>query len=236
MELFVNNLAGYLNTSIFYAFLASFAGGLLTSFTPCVYPLIPITSSFVTAQNIDKGSRSKAFLLSLFYVIGVSLVYAFLGVFAAMTGQFFGELSTHPVSQLIVGNIMILLGLSMLDVFFLQAPAFLRNSENRKVRGFGGALLVGMVSGLVVAPCTAPPLGVLLAFVATTKSAVLGGSLLFVFAFGMGALLLLVGTFSGFLGVLPKSGAWMVKIKKAIGFSMILVGEYFIFKAGELWF
>ena len=133
---------------------------------------------------------------------------------------------------------MILMALSMLDVFHIQAPKFLRNSggDSKLIKkGYLGVLLLGMVSGLVVAPCTAPPLGVLLTYVATTGNVVRGAGLLFVFSMGMGALLLLVGTFSGVMSTLPRSGNWMIWIKKGMAFLIILVGEYFIFSAGKVW-
>ncbi|MCP4134395.1 MAG: cytochrome C biogenesis protein [bacterium] len=238
METFSNNIGLYLDTSILLSFAAAFTGGLLTSFTPCVYPLIPITSGFVTSKNLETGTKWNAFFLSVLYVLGVSVVYAGLGVFAAQTGKLFGQLSTNPVSYFIVGNIMIILSLSMFDVFYLQfrLPSFLQRSkqkENRK--GFLGVFLIGMASGLVVAPCTAPSLGMLLAYVSTTQNLLMGALLLFVFSLGMGTLLVVVGTFSGALSVLPKSGQWMVRIKKGMAVVMILMGEYFIFKAGQLW-
>ncbi|MCP4716360.1 MAG: thiol:disulfide interchange protein, partial [Deltaproteobacteria bacterium] len=151
--------------------------------------------------------------------------------------KIFGSVSTSPIAMLIVGNIMILLGLGMLDVFILQIPSFLQPKQNQNQRsGLLGALIIGMVSGLVVAPCTAPPLGVLLTFAASKQNIFLGGLLLFVFAYGMGTLLILVGTFSGAVAVLPKSGKWMVAIKKSLAAVMLIIGEYFIFKAGQAWF
>jgi len=237
MESFANNLETYLNGSIFIAAFVAYIGGVLTSFTPCVYPLIPITSSYVTSQTMNQKGKLNAFFLSLAYVLGVSIVYSVLGVIAAMTGDFFGNVSTSPVSLVIVGNVMVLLGLSMLDVFYLQAPAFIRNigGGNKKRKGIFGAVMLGMVSGVVVAPCTAPPLGMILTYVATTKNAVLGGSVLFTFSVGMGTLLIIAGTFSGIISNIPKSGNWMIYIKKALGVIMILTGEYFVFQAGQLW-
>lgn len=236
METFVNNLGLYLNTSITLAFAAAFVGGVLTSFTPCVYPLIPITATYITSSNIKKGTKTNAFLLAFIYVTGVSIVYAGLGMFAAMTGSFFGSISTHPVTYFVVGNIILLLGLSMLDVFSIRLPSFMQTAGvNKKRKGLLGALLVGMASGLMVAPCTAPSLGVLLTFVATKQSFFLGASLLFTFAFGMGVLLIIVGTFSGILPVLPKSGGWMEKVKMLLAFIMFIIGEYYIFKAGQFY-
>jgi len=230
MEQMIGNLQVYLKASMLMSFVAAFFGGLLTSFTPCVYPMIPITVSYVGGGNLG-GSKVRGFVLSLFYVIGVAVTYASLGVFAAITGRLFGQISTNPYAYFIVANIIIILGLGMLDVFTLPLIA---PKASPKSGGVIGAFFVGIASGFVAAPCTAPVLGVLLAYVASTQDIIFGGSLLFVFAFGMGALLVLVGTFSGVLAALPKSGEWMVKIKKGLGLFMIGLGEYFLIKMGQL--
>jgi len=224
-------MEAYLQASILMSFIAAFLGGLLTSFTPCVYPMIPITAGYVGSRNLG-GSKVRGFILSLSYVLGVALTYSFLGVFAAATGRFFGQVSTNPYAYLIVANIIILLGLSMLDVFTI--PSFVPKSASSERGGIGGAIIIGMASGFVAAPCTAPVLGVMLAYVASTGNILLGWSLLFVFSLGMGVLLVLVGTFSGLVAALPRSGEWMVKVKKGIGFLMIGLGEYFLIKMGEL--
>jgi thiol:disulfide interchange protein DsbD len=232
MEQLISNLDAYLQASLIMSFVAAFLGGLLTSFTPCVYPMIPITAGYVGGGNLG-GSKARGFILSLFYVIGVAVTYASLGVFAALTGRLFGEISTNPYAYFIVANVIIIMGLGMLDVFPIPLIGL---KASPKSGGVVGAFLVGAASGFVAAPCTAPVLGVLLAYVASTQNIFLGGGLLFIFALGMGALLLLVGTFSGVLAALPKSGGWMVKIKKAMGFLMIALGEYFLIEMGKLLF
>ena len=236
MNEIILNLSDYLKDSIFLALIISYFAGILTSFTPCVYPLIPITASVITSQNSEHKSKKMSFFLSLSYVLGISLVYALLGMFAALSGKIFGQLSTNPYANLFVGSFIILLALNMLDVFYIPLPSFMqnRNSQN-KSKSIINVFFIGLVSGLVVAPCTAPPLAVLLTFVATTQKVFTGGLALFLFSFGMGTLLILIGTFSGFLSTLPKSGLWMVKIKKVLAFLMIIMGEYFIFKAGQYW-
>ena len=214
------------------SFVVAFLGGVLVSCTPCVYPMIPITASFVGSRNVG-GSRLKGFLLSLFYGIGVAVTYSALGVFAAITGRLFGQIATNPYAYFIIANIVIVLGLAMLDVF--QIPVIAPKQEIKR-GGYLGIFIVGVCSGFVAGPCTTPVLGVLLAYVASTKNIVLGGSLLFVFAFGMSLLLIVVGTFSGIIATFPKSGEWMVKIKKALGIMMIGLGEYFLIKMGQLLF
>ncbi len=230
MDHLINGLQNYLQTSLTMAFTAALLGGVLASLTPCVYPMIPITAGYIGSTNIG-GSRGRAFLLAVIYVAGIAVTYAAMGVFAALTGRLFGEFNSSPWSFLLVGNIILLLGLSMLDVFTL--PMFVPKDRGKK----GGLLPtfgLGLASGLVAGPCTAPVLGVLLAYVASTGNAFLGASLLFVFAFGMGILLIVVGTFSGLMAAMPRSGNWMVHIKKGIGWLMIILAEYFLIQAGKL--
>lgn len=230
MEHFLSQMESYLQTSLLLSFVAAYLGGLLASLTPCVYPMIPITAGVITNSNLG-GSKLRGFLLSLCYVTGMAVTYAGLGIFAAATGSFFGSINTSPWTFLVIGNIILLLGLGMLDVFHMPmvAPRF-----SAKIKGIPGAFLIGIFSGFVAGPCTAPVLGVLLAYVASTRDMVMGALLLFVFAFGMGAILLAVGTFSGLMASIPRSGGWMVKIKKAMGFLMVILAEYFLVKAGMM--
>ncbi len=234
MESVINNLNTYLQASVLMSFVAAFFGGVVTSFTPCIYPMIPITAGYVGSRNMG-GAKVKGFVLSLFYVVGVAATYAAMGVFAAVSGRFFGEINSSPYPHFIVANLMIILGLGMLEVFAI--PMFApKQSMRPEPGGIGSVFVIGLLSGLVAGPCTAPVLGVLLAYVASTQNILFGGSLLFVFAFGMGIILIAVGTFSGIMAALPKSGAWMVKVKKGMGFFMIALGEYFLIKAGQLLF
>lgn len=230
MENIVGSLDVYLQGSIAMALLAAFLGGILASFTPCVYPMVPITAGYVGSRNLG-GSKLKGFALSFFYVLGVAVTYATLGMIAALSGSFFGEVSTNPWAYFIVANIIILLGLGMLEVFTI--PTFAPKATPQ-LGGLLGVFLLGIASGFVAGPCTAPVMGVLLAYVATTGNTFLGASLLFAFALGMGLLLMIVGTFSGVLASLPRSGEWMVKIKKLLGIFMIGLGEYFLIKMGQL--
>lgn len=230
MDHFLSNIESYLQTSLFFSFIAAYLGGVLASLTPCIYPMIPITAGVISHCNLG-GSKLRSFLLSFFYITGMAVTYAGLGIFAATTGRFFGTINTNPWVFIAVGNIIVLLGLSMLEVFHIPsfAPQF-----QQKAMGIPSVFLIGMTSGLVAGPCTAPVLGVLLAYVASTQNMFLGGSLLFVFAFGMGAILLVVGTFSGVLATIPRSGQWMVKIKKILGGAMLVLAQYFFVRAGMM--
>jgi thiol:disulfide interchange protein DsbD len=213
------------------AYLIVFAAGVLTSFTPCVYPMIPVTVTYI--GGAQAGSKKRAASRTLVYVLGIAIVYAALGAFAALTGRFFGQISTNPWVYFIVGNIIVLFGLSMLDVLVIPVPGILARG-GKAGDGYLGSLVMGMASGFVAAPCTAPVLGTVLIYVGSRGNVAYGASLLFAFALGLGFLLLLLGIFAGALTSLPKAGAWMVTIKKAFGFGMILVGEYFLIKMGRL--
>ena len=119
----LENLGEYIKQAPLLAIGVSFVGGVLTSFTPCVYPVIPITIGVIGARG--STSRLHALIVSLTYVLGMALVYAVLGMIAALTGQFFGKVSVHPITNLIVGNICILFALNMFDVFYIPMPSFL---------------------------------------------------------------------------------------------------------------
>ncbi len=214
-----------------FSYLLIFLGGVLTSLTPCVYPLIPVTIGYIGANSA--GTKARAFLLSLFYVLGIAFVYSFLGAVAALGGSVFGEISANPWTYLIVGNIFLILGLSMMDLFNFSLPGFLSfgNKASAK-KGILGAFLIGISAGFVIGPCTAPILGAVLTYVGSRQNVLLGVSLLFTYALGMGFILLLVGTFTGLAASLPRSGKWLNIIKKIFGLILIACAEYFIIQAG----
>lgn len=236
IENLINNLSVYLQGSAILAFGAAYLGGVLISFTPCTYPLIPITVGFIGAQGAS--SKLRGFLLSLFYVLGLAVTYAALGAVAALSGRLFGQMQTTPLVYFIMANICLIMGLSMLDVFKISIPIPQRmmNFSGGGKKGFITSFLLGVASGFVIGPCTAPVLAVLLGYVALQTNLAMGIGLLFVFAFGMGTLLILVGTFAGFISSLPKSGAWMTKISRVFGVILIGAAEYFLYTAGTLSF
>ncbi len=230
MDILLSQFDTYLQSSLLASLVIAFLGGVLASLTPCVYPMIPITAGVIGHANVG-GSKRRGFVLSLTYVTGMALTYAALGIFAAATGRFFGSINSSPWTFLVVGNVFLLFGLGMLDV--VQLPTFAGKFTNKRL-GIAGIFLAGISSALVAGPCTTPVLGSLLAYTASSQSLIMGGLLLFVFSLGMGALLLGVGTFSSFLASIPRSGAWMVKIKKTMGLLMLVMAQYFFIKAGSL--
>ena len=209
-----------------------FWAGVLVSFTPCVYPVMPLTASFIAGVN-TKGTKWMGFVLSLIYVFGLALTYCALAVFAALTGKFFGQIQNSPGAFIVIANIFIFFGLVMFDV--IPVANFGVNVQNKiKIKNIWTVVLFGMASGLAVGACTAPVLGALLVYVASKQNIFHAASLMFVFSYGVGASLILVGTFSGILGNLPKSGAWLIRVKQFCGLVMIIAAEYFLIKAGML--
>ncbi len=217
------------------ALAASFFWGVLAGFTPCAYPMIPITVGFIGGRA--GASRWRGFVLSSIYVLGVAVVYSALGAFAALSGQMFGVLTTNQWTYLVMANVCLLCGLIMLEAIPISSPAFLNRMQVRSIAGNDilTTFLMGGASALVVSSCTAPMLGVLLTFVATGGNVIQGMSMLFAFAYGMGVLVILVGTFTGLLASIPRSGMWMNRVQKAFGLLMIVVAEYFLIRSGELW-
>ncbi len=165
--------------------------------------------------------------MSLIFVTGLAVTYSILGLIASIGGMFFGRISSHPITQMAVGAIIVLFGLNMLfDLFSFSWHG--PKVDTRK--GYFSTLLLGMSTGLVASPCLTPALASILAYLATKKNVFYGMSLLMAFAYGMGIILILAGTFSSILVNLPKSGKWMVYIKR-IGSSIVIIfGLYFIYQ------
>lgn len=232
MNEFLQGLNTYLHSAPLLAFFAVFIGGILTSFEPCIYVMLPITVAVIGSQS--EGKKLKSFLMSVVYVSGISVTYSALGAIAALTGSIFGSMSTKPIVNFIMGNICILLGLSMFDIFHIKIPSFISNLQGKRIgKGFTMIFFLGIFSGLVAGPCTAAVLGVTLAYVATKQNLFFGISLLFTFSIGMGILLIIIGTFTGILTSIPKAGPWMEKIRKILGIILICIGEYFLYITGK---
>jgi cytochrome c-type biogenesis protein len=221
-----------------------FAGGVLTSLTPCIYPMIPITAAIVGGTTIEgrgtghegRRARWRPLFLTLCYVVGLAAVYATLGLIAGMTGTLFGAVSTNPWLYFAMANLLLVAALAMLDVIPIRLPAGLahRAATAGTAGRASGAFVMGAMSGLVAAPCGAPVMAAVLTWVTTTKSAALGFLYLFVFSLGMCALLVVVGVSSGTIARLPRAGAWMLWVKRLFALVMIGVAEYYFVKMGQL--
>src|ERR1043166_4089034 len=207
------------------AYLAAFGFGFQTSLTPCVYPMIPITLGIFGARG--KGvSRGRALALATAYVVGMGLTYSALGVTIALIGGQFGTILANPFVVVPIVLLFAALAASMFGAFELNLPSSWQARLNQVGgRGFRGAFAMGMVGGLIAAPCTGPFLLGLLTFVATTRSVLGGGSLLFVYAIGMGVLFWVLAAFAMSL---PRSGRWMEWVKSGGGILLLLGAIYFL--------
>ena len=234
------DLAQRLSESPISALPFLYLAGVLTSLTPCIYPMIPITAAIVGGANAD-GTRppmARTLLLTLSYVIGLATVYAGLGVLAGLTGTMFGTVSTNPWLYFVMANLLLLSALAMLDVIPIRLPAALAGRAATAGTGgrMGGAFVMGAMSGLVAAPCGAPVMAAVLTWVTRTGSGVLGFLYLLAFSFGMCTLLVVVGLSSGAVARLPRAGAWMVQVKRFFALVMLGVAEYYLIEMGKLLF
>lgn len=210
---------------VWLAYLLAFVAGLATSLTPCVYPLIPITMGLFGARA-EETTRKRALGLAACYVGGIAAMYTGLGVFFGLTGKAFGTFMASPLVIVPIALFFVAMAASMFGAFELALPNELQGRlAHVGGKGPGGAFVMGLVAGIIAAPCTGPPLAVLLAFVSTQRSVFLGGSLLFVYALGMGVLFFLI---AGFALKLPRSGAWMEAVKSVFGVVMLVAALYFL--------
>ncbi len=207
-----------------YAGLTAFVGGLLVCLTPCVYPMIAITVSVFGAR--ESKSRLHAMGLSTAFVLGISAMFTPLGVVAGYTGSLFGSTLSNPWVLALVAIVFLTLAASMFGAFEFVLPSFVTNKLAQLGGiGYGGAFLLGLVSGLIAAPCTGPVLTGILLWIGKTKSAGLGAAALFAFSLGLGLPFWLVGAFAVSL---PKGGAWMVSIKSFFGIVLSVAALYFL--------
>jgi cytochrome c-type biogenesis protein len=214
---------------------ALFVAGLATSLTPCVYPMIPITAGILGGAGAVGRSRARTLQLTLVYVLGLALVYSLLGLLAGLSGTLFGSVSSSPWALLIMGNLLLVFGLGLLDVFPIDLPGRVAVWVSRiGSDSVGGVFALGATSGLVAAPCGAPAFAAVLTFVGTTGSAWLGFLYLFVFSLGLTALLVAVGAFSGIMAALPRVGRWTLAIKRLGGVLLLGMAEYYFVRAGTV--
>jgi thiol:disulfide interchange protein DsbD len=231
----VSGLEALLQDQPLAAAASLFVAGLATSLTPCVYPMIPITAGILGGAGASGRRSGRRALLTLAYVLGLALVYSLLGLVAGLSGTLFGTVSSSPWSLFIMGNLLLVFGLALLDVFTVTVPGRLAAWAGRmQGNSVGGVFALGATSGLVAAPCGAPAFAAVLTFVSTTRSAWLGFLYLFIFSLGLSALLVVVGLFSGGLAALPKAGKWMVRVKRAGGVLLLLMAEYYFVRMGTV--
>ncbi|MHB9037500.1 MAG: protein-disulfide reductase DsbD family protein, partial [Armatimonadota bacterium] len=199
-----------------------FGLGLLLAFTPCVYPMIPITVGYFGSQV--GASNGRVMKLAGSYVLGLALTYSTLGAVAATTGGVFGSAMQSPMVIVGIAVLLVLLSLSMFGLYELKPPAFVANRSSGK-DGVLGALMMGLVFGIVAAPCVGPVVLGLLLYVAGVGSPALGFVLFFALALGLGTPLFVLAAFSA---KMPVPGMWMVAVKKIAGFLMLGAAAYFL--------
>ncbi len=216
-------------TTSVQTFALIFFAGILTSLTPCIFPMIPITLSVLGAQSL-KQSRLKSFLLSIFYVLGIATTYACLGVAAAKSGALFGSYLANPWVVGMIAVLFIIMGLSFYGLYDIQMPAFIRTKYGNKTfeQNYLGAFLTGLVAGIIASPCVGPVLVALLTYVAKTQDLALGFIYMFTYALGMGLIFIVLGTFSGLINKLPKSGPWLKFTKFIFGTTLLLMSIYYL--------
>ena len=181
----------------------------------------------------EDQSKARTISLTLTYAVGLALVYATLGAIAGVSGQLFGTVSASPWALFAIGNMLVLFALTMLDVLPVPIPRKLLERASATEGGsYGAVLLMGAMSGVVAAPCGAPAFAVVLTWVGATQAGLMGFVYLFVFSLGMTSLLIAVGLFSGTLALLPRSGTWMVWVKRGAAVIMLAMAEYYFMTAG----
>lgn len=202
--------------------------GFLTAFTPCVFPMIPITMGILGFS--DSSSRLKGLTIGFSYALGLSLTYAIVGVVVAMTGGFIGQALTNPFVIWGIFIFYVLTALAMAGIFTIKAPAALENSFAKvENKGLVGAFVTGALAGIIASPCVGPAVAAVLAYVAQSGKPIFGFFTLFAFGMGLGTLFILIGTFYGEINSRLKPGKWLGYVKYALA-ALILFGAFLFIK------
>lgn len=227
---FLNINFNFNSSSVFLVFLVVFLAGILTSFTPCIFPLIPITLTLI--QNNIKLGRFKSFQKTLIFIFGIAFTYSVLGLLAASTGSLFGSLLANPYVLLATSLIYFLMAISLLGFFDIQFFSRLQNKvASVSTTSNFGVFLFGIVTGIFASPCVGPVLIAVLTYAAQSKNLVFSFFLLFVYALGIGQIFLVLSLFSNLINKLPRSGAWLNRIKYILSALLILAGLFFFIPA-----
>jgi cytochrome c-type biogenesis protein len=231
VQAFVDGAGHYLGANPWLAVLAVFVGGMLTASNPCVLAMIPLMMSFVAGRRDDHAGVGRAFLYSMVFVAGLGITFTVLGMTAALAGRIYGDVSS--IWNWVVAGVCLLMGLHLSGMVTFPIPS-LGARLQPKTRGWLGALVLGLLFGLVSAPCAAPILVVLLTYLAGSGASVaFGGFLLLVYALGHSVLILLAGTSMGAARVLlenRKATRALGILRGAAGILIILVGAYFAYR------
>ncbi len=209
-----------------WTLLGIFAGGMALNLTPCVYPLLPITVSYFGGKSSQ--GRGRLLIHGLLYILGLSFTNSTLGVAAALTGGLMGSLLQNPLVLLAVAVILVVFAASLFGFWELQLPGKLTQAASKSYAGYFGSLFMGLTLGVVAAPCIGPFVLGLLTWVASLGSAWLGFLIFFTLSLGLGLPLFVLAMFSGSLEKLPRSGEWMLWVRKLMGWVLVGMAAYFL--------
>ncbi len=216
-----------LQTASVLAYILVFLGGVITSIGPCNVAMIPLLIGFVAGKK--DISRMEGFAISVVFTTGLAITFTALGVFAAVVGGLFGA---GQIWYYVVAAICLVIGLQLLGVLQIPVPDFLAHQrENIQRKGLIGALLLGLVSGLVSSQCATPVLAAILTLVMAKGAVAYGATLLFVYALGRGVPIIVAGTSAGFIKALPVFSRWGHRLQQVSGAIIMLVGFYFLWIA-----
>jgi cytochrome c-type biogenesis protein len=224
----VNGAGQYIDTNPWLAIAAVFIGGGLTASNPCVLAMIPLMMSFVAGRREDQHGTLRALGFSLVFVLGLSLTFTAMGMIAALAGKMYGDIS--GIWNWVVAVVCVFMGLHLMGVLSVPIPS-LAGKVQPKIRGLLGALVLGLLFGLVSAPCAAPILVVLLTYLAGSEASIpYGGLLLLVYALGHSLLIVIAGTSMGAARALIENKNTVRTtdiLRKGAGAVIVLVGAYF---------
>jgi cytochrome c biogenesis protein CcdA len=227
----VANAGQYVHANPWLALVAVFVGGILTASNPCVLAMIPLMMSFVAGRREEAPNLLRAFVLSLVFVLGLAVTFTALGMIAALAGKLYGDVSN--AWNWIVAAVCVVMGLHLMGALTIPIPS-LGGRLQPKTRGLLGALLLGLLFGVVSAPCAAPILVVLLTYLAGSNSSIpWGGALLLVYALGHSVLILIAGTSMGAARQLienQKATRALGLLRRIAGATIVLVGAYFAYR------
>ena len=206
-----------------------FGFGLLLALTPCIFPMIPILSGLIMGQG--EITRSRAFMLSLIYVLAMALAYTAAGVIAGLLGANIQAALQKPWIIITFSMVFVALAMSMFGYYDLQLPSSWQNklsniSNKQKSGSYIGVGIMGFLSAIIVGPCVAPPLAGAVLYISNTGDPIVGGFALFAMSMGMGVPLLLIGASAG--KWIPQSGGWMNVVKSFFGIALLAMAIWFL--------
>ncbi len=215
--------------AMFWTLLGIFAGGMALNLTPCVYPLIPITVSYFGGQAAKGGEgQGKLVAHGLCYMMGLALTNSVLGVVASLTGGLMGAMLQNPIVLIVVAAVLVFFATSLFGLWEMRLPSGLTQAAAKSYTGYFGSLFMGLTLGVVAAPCIGPFVLGLLTWVASMGSPWLGFLIFFTLSLGLGLPLFLLAMFSGQLEKLPRSGGWMIWVRKLMGWVLVGMALHFI--------